>query len=927
MKKFLSILFGVVLICFFIGCSDDISDETAQSDGVIQSDESTQNDESTQSNRVAQSTKVVQNAEAAQSDEMNPGNIREKKFTYSSSSVYTGEGQSADVKLNGKPLPEGYTVIYKKDNEFFNGNLPQDVGAYEVYVKEGSNEEICIGIFEITSAELDISIKQEGVPKYNGREQEIKFSKKSTTVGNTEVTFEYKKKGEESYKKNLPKFTDAGSYTVHYKASAKNHKVKEGDLKVRIDKASVSDLDFSWTQESVYTGKTQNTDVKLNGNNLNLKFYEIFYKKSNCDVEPCDVGEYKVYVQATDDNKNCTGSKYIGDFTITAKNIEINISDIADQIYTSHEIKPSIEVKSDSLNSNKGIEYDVEYVNNVNVGDATVKVICKGNYTGEASRTFKIEYLAFPEEKYELSGGVFKDNTYWSNNEVTVKAPRDYKLVCDEGEKESIVVESDRNANSIEFRLKNQSGQITDVIKVKDNIKFDRSEPVGEIIVEGKDKTESAENIFVKGDTTIKIKAEDNESGIKSVEYYIDENCDKIDPTKWKSVAGTDLQNFSEGVVLSQITSNGKHAVYVKITDYAGNVKCLNIDSLIKYEYPILGEDRVTYLKNSNNEVKIHVTLNDNIIVESEYFKVTKSENDECYLIFNNDKLNSISDSSFKIPIKFRPMCVENISFEIQTDIILRSVNIVNLENKCYDGKSVDPKYEGNLLGDKATYKYYIYDDSAYKEIEGPPKNVGSYSVKLIVENDLYKTVEINKKFEITPAELQVTCNTKTKIYDGDPMNIEATINGLVGNEKAEVELSDNNQHINVGKYECDYKIVYKDGASYSNYKEINHKKINFEIIARPIKILPHVDLDTPYFDVLDSTGNFLARSDGPCTCDFSITSSNEQLFTITLPEDWIGCFLDKVDIKYTIKDSKRNDVTNCFTVSWVDGSMTDNNE
>lgn len=645
---------------------------------------------------------------------------------------------------------------------------------------------------------------------------------------------------------------------MHYKASAKNHKVKEGDFEVRIDKASVSDLNFSWTQESVYTGEIQNADVKLNGNNLNQNFYKIFYKKDNYDVKPCDVGEYKVYVQATDDNKN---------------------------------------------------------------------------YTGEASRTFKIEYLAFPEEKYELSGGVFKYNTYWSNNEVTVKALRDYKLVCDEGEKESIVVESDRNANSIEFRLKNQSGQITDVIKVKENIKFDRSEPVGEIIVEGKDKTESGENIFVKGDTTIKIKTEDNDSGIKSVEYYIDENCDnlsnfdKIDPTKWKSMAVTDLQNFSEGVVLSQITSNGKHAVYVKITDYAGNVKCLNIDSLIKYEYPILGEDRVTYLKNSNNEVKIHVTLNDNIIVESEYFKVTKSENDECYLIFNNDKLNSISDSSFKIPIKFRPMCVENISFEIQTDIILRSVNIVNLENKCYDGKSVDPKYEGNLLGDKATYKYYIYDDSAYKEIEGPPKNVGSYSVKLIVENDLYKTVEINKKVEITPAELQVTCNTKTKIYDGDPMNIEATINGLVGNEKAEVELSDNNQHINVGKYECDYKIVYKDGASSSNYKEINHKKINFEIIARPIKILPHVDLDTPYFDVLDSTGNFLARSDGPCTCDFSITSSNEQLFTITLPEDWIGCFLDKVDIKYTIKDSKRNDVTNCFTVSWVDGSMTDNNE
>lgn len=67
---------------------------------------------------------------------------------------------------------------------------------------------------------------------------------------------------------------------MHYKASAKNHKVKEGDFEVRIDKASVSDLNFSWTQESVYTGEIQNADVKLNGNNLNQNFYKIFIKKT-----------------------------------------------------------------------------------------------------------------------------------------------------------------------------------------------------------------------------------------------------------------------------------------------------------------------------------------------------------------------------------------------------------------------------------------------------------------------------------------------------------------------------------------------------------------------------------------------------------------------------------------------------------------------
>lgn len=228
MKKFLSILFGVVLICFFIGCADNQIIDTEASDPredmdissrfIITPDDNGETVEKYQNEQKEQEyldDKTVEDIEDEkiyemiivdkldQSDKSQYviGNIKKTgkdKFTCRSSSVYTGEGQSADVKLNGKPLPEGYTVIYKKDNEFFDGNLPQDVGAYEVYVKEGSNEEICIGIFEITSAELDISIKQEGIPKYNGREQDITFSKKSTTVGNAEVTFEYKKEGEES---------------------------------------------------------------------------------------------------------------------------------------------------------------------------------------------------------------------------------------------------------------------------------------------------------------------------------------------------------------------------------------------------------------------------------------------------------------------------------------------------------------------------------------------------------------------------------------------------------------------------------------------------------------------------------------------------------------------------------------------------------
>ena len=61
-------------------------------------------------------------------------------------------------------------------------------------------------------------------------------------------------------------------------------------------------------------------------------------------------------------------------------------------VYDGYEKLPVVNVVSDESGRrlSLGIDYDVEYSNNVNPGTATVTVTCKGNYTGTITKTFEI---------------------------------------------------------------------------------------------------------------------------------------------------------------------------------------------------------------------------------------------------------------------------------------------------------------------------------------------------------------------------------------------------------------------------------------------------------------------------------------------------------------------------------------------------------
>lgn len=66
------------------------------------------------------------------------------------------------------------------------------------------------------------------------------------------------------------------------------------------------------------------------------------------------------------------------------------ISSICDQVYSGKPIRPKLTVKINGKTLNADIDYTVVFVNNKNIGKATVKITGKGDYTGTKNTTFNI---------------------------------------------------------------------------------------------------------------------------------------------------------------------------------------------------------------------------------------------------------------------------------------------------------------------------------------------------------------------------------------------------------------------------------------------------------------------------------------------------------------------------------------------------------
>ena len=150
------------------------------------------------------------------------------------------------------------------------------------------------------------------------------------------------------------------------------------------ERKDISALTVSNIKEQMYIGIKITPDVEIKDGNKILEKsvdYNLIYSDN------INVGNAKILIEGIG---NYRGTKEIS-FKIVPKDINYTtIQPILDQEYTGKAIEPEIEITDGSAKLIENIDYSVEYIDNVEIGQATVTVIGKGNYIGNIKTNFNI---------------------------------------------------------------------------------------------------------------------------------------------------------------------------------------------------------------------------------------------------------------------------------------------------------------------------------------------------------------------------------------------------------------------------------------------------------------------------------------------------------------------------------------------------------
>ena len=117
---------------------------------------------------------------------------------------------------------------------------------------------------KVKPAKLTVSVKASSMLYYTGEEQIASIIATGESVDGTPVTFTYSDKVDGNYTSRGPAFTDAGTYTVYYKAEAANHEPATGTFTVTIAPLPISLLSVSSISKT-YDGSA---DVTLTADKL-----------------------------------------------------------------------------------------------------------------------------------------------------------------------------------------------------------------------------------------------------------------------------------------------------------------------------------------------------------------------------------------------------------------------------------------------------------------------------------------------------------------------------------------------------------------------------------------------------------------------------------------------------------------------------------
>lgn len=189
--------------------------------------------------------------------------------------------------------------------------------------------------------------------------------------------------------------------------------------------------------EYTYTGTAIEPTVILQQNGVQLEKgtdYSVTYSNNT------KIGTAHIYISGEGNYKN---SETELTFEITkAKITAAVVGAIDDQEFTGKAIKPAFAVSVDGVALTAGVDFDVDYSDNIEAGKATITLTGKNNYTGTKTVSFRIlkdistntnTVKIAPIEAQEYAGDAVKPDivvtdTYQDGTVYTLEASKDYTV-------------------------------------------------------------------------------------------------------------------------------------------------------------------------------------------------------------------------------------------------------------------------------------------------------------------------------------------------------------------------------------------------------------------------------------------------------------------------------------------------------------------
>ncbi len=244
--------------------------------------------------------------------------------------------------------------------------------------------------------------------------------------------------------------------------------------------------------------------------------------------------------------------------------------------------------------------------NSEKYGTVTVAATKEGDerYNSQTiSYNIYVKFYQFKEKKYDISddkGNVNKGDDEWYTGSISIKAKEGF-LLSNSFEFDTVwttelndVLPNDVKEGKVEFFVKNEDGYISNVNTVIMN--KDTVNPASQIKIEETKNfwTELCESLtfglWYNSKREFRIYGYDATSGIKSIEYIVDKNPQKLftkneldcieDWTKTEQLEELSNSEYQCFVSLSE-SPNEKIVIYAKVTDNAGRITYVSTDGII----------------------------------------------------------------------------------------------------------------------------------------------------------------------------------------------------------------------------------------------------------------------------------------------------------------------------------------------------------